>query len=252
MRNNKDYIESVIVYFYCNGEYYALNRGRTLAYFPKVKIEKYSDEIDRDYINEKVFNKIFSSVKIDYTTFKHNIWMYETLKIKKDIVRIIRIDLSEELCSNIGLKFTPCKNEQLKVESKCYNIIREIERKHYSPIYISTLILGVFFTIFGIIAFWQFDPNSRLIDVTSFIMLISTILINGIVLLIAKYKKYKLKPIVNVGITFISLIVSLFISQRTLVFFENINTAALSIIAIGITLIISVIEYCKRKYDNKK
>lgn len=246
-KKKKEYIESVIVYFYRSGEYLAFKRKNSPAYFPKVKIERYSDDLDRDYVKNKVFTKIFSSNKVNYGTFKGNIQNRETIKVKSKVIRVIRIELDDALYSEIGSKLVPCKNNKLRVESECYNIIKVLDRKHDSPIYIGTILMGTFFTVLGIIALWKIDPNSRLVDVTSFIMLISTILINGVIYFIVKLKKHRLNPNVNLGVTFFSLVISLFLSVKFVGFFDNVNTSALSIIAIGITLIVSVIEYYKNK-----
>lgn len=240
-QRKKDYIDNVTIYFYRSGEYFALKRKNSLAYFPKVKIDKYSDDLGRDYVKNKVFTKIFSSNKIDYKTFKSNICNHETIKVKHKSIKVIRIELNDVLYSEIESKLVPCKNNKLKVDSECYKIIRTINRKHYSPIYMGTLFLGVLFLVLGIISLFFSNLNSRLIDVTAFLSLlfseIATFVINRLL-------KIKIQPIGNVFIIFISFVLAIMISQTSLMkIFDNGNSSALSIISMGIALLLAVKEY---------
>jgi hypothetical protein len=231
------------IYFYDKGEYYALRKGRKKAYLPKISISEYN-KIKRDDFAKAIYSQLISSCKITFDDFKSNIWTSETVKLNSKKYHIIRIDLNDKLKSYYGLNLKKyIENNDCEIESDSYELFGALIRKHESPVIKGTLLFAITLIFLGIIALFVKKLNSILIDITAFVVIPINELLQLVTRKISNVHKYKLSGIYEVIIAFFSLIISMKFSEIFLNCFTGINTSAFTIIAFGISLLLTVFHY---------
>lgn len=242
----------VIIYFTYNGEYYALKKGKKSSYFPKVQIQGLSI----DEFRKAIYSKVFSSCKLEEKKVCNQIWSYEIIKVNKKKIKVVEISLDKYLYDNSGLKFVLVDNKSKTLSKECRDIIAGIEQKKHAPIYIGTIILGIVYLILGCISLFVPDLNTIQIDISSFLLVLFSVVVNNVYNYVLKKKHRKQTSYGNICIVFISIFLTLFfnplIVQSEII--QHFNTSGLSIIAVGITLLIPVKEYYidKKKWNNYK
>lgn len=236
----------VIIYFTYNGEYYAIQKGKKSYYFPKVQIQGSSN----DEFRKEIYSKVFSSCKVEEKKVWRQIWSYEIIKVNKNKIKVVEISLDKYLFDNSGLKFVLVDNKSKTLSKECRDIIAGIEQKKHAPIYIGTLILGVVYLILGCISLFVPNLNTIQIDITSFLIMLFSLLITFVYNRILKRLHRKKNGYDNISITFGSLFLAIYVSPliAKIDTLPPFNTAGLSIIAVGITLLIPAWEY----YNDKK
>ncbi len=256
---DKEVINKVTVYFYRKGQYYAIKKkDRKKAYFPEIKIDEDVNEKTKEkyrgYIVDLIHQKLFASNKIDIQLLRKNTWIKETIKVKDKVtkkkkkIEVVRIDLDDNLWNDSPLEYVLCAKDNKLVEDKCFDIL-ESKNNKYKPIVLSLLIF--FLVIISLVLNLKLD--GRLLDVTAFIMLVFTIIAKSIISTIVKNRRLKLSlfwdVMINVIITSLCFVLATKVSVELLPHLENIETSLFSLISIGITLLIPVIDYYKHRKD---
>ncbi len=261
---DKEVINKVTVYFYRKGQYYAIKKkDRKKAYFPEIKIDEDVNEKTKEkyrgYIVDLIHQKLFASNKIDIQLLRKNTWIKETIKVKDKVtkkkkkIEVVRIDLDDNLWNDSPLEYVLCAKDNKLVEDKCFDIL-ESKNNKYKPIvnYLLVLSLLIFFLVI-ISLVLNLKLDGRLLDVTAFIMLVFTIIAKSIISTIVKNRRLKLSlfwdVMINVIITSLCFVLATKVSVELLPHLENIETSLFSLISIGITLLIPVIDYYKHRKD---